>query len=144
MYPTCPSRAQTPTTSEERDTDERSHGSQITTISRCLGNQLHDNLATIIDNNDSKDIDQIPELQNTIKKEKNIIQRTNDLQEYIFTDDWIQNEDQIKDYKFKRIKWVRAGEQYLTVKRKSTQAINCIIDDPMTNTRLRGIILELQ
>lgn len=72
------------------------------------------------------------------------IQRTNDLQEYIFTDDWIQNKDQIKDYKFKLIKWVRVGEQYLTAKRKSTQAINYIIDDPLTTTRLRKIMLELK
>ena len=42
MYPTCPSRTETPTSSEERDTDDSSLGSQITTISQCLGNQLHD------------------------------------------------------------------------------------------------------
>ena len=109
-----------------------------------MGDQLHNNLSTIIDDYNSKYINQIPELQNTINKEKNIIQRTNDLQEYIFTDDWMQNKDQIKDYKFKRIKWVRAGEQYLTAKRKSTQAINYVIDDPMTTTRLRKIMLELK
>ena len=91
MYPTCPDRLYTPTTSEERDTDDGSHSSQITISSQCLGDQLHNNLATIIDDYDSEDINQIPKLQNTINKEKNIIQRTNDLQEYIFTDDWMQN-----------------------------------------------------
>ena len=118
-YPSCPS-----TVSEDEV------GSMIKTgKNECLGETLHDNIQTIIEMCKLTMNVKIQEIQEAMAAEESLISYTNDMQDFILCNDWIENDERSRLYLTMRQNWVTIANTYKNRKRECEKKLINIMND---------------
>ena len=125
-YPSCPSSI------SEHETEKLS-----TTKYECLGETLHDNMQSIIKKCNLPTDITINEIHEAMAAEKSLIDFTNNMQDFILCDDWIENDRKSQMYVTMRQEWVAIANVYKHKREECEEKLANIVYNTDTNENLR-------
>ena len=117
VYPSCPSNI---SEDEIESTQTRKYN--------CLGETLCDNIQTIIET--SKLNVNMHEAHEVMAAEESLINYTNDMQDFIWCNDWMEDDKRSQSYLTMRHNWVTIANIYKEKKRKYEEKLINTMNDP--------------
>ena len=126
VYPSCPSIV------SEDETEKLA-----TTKYECLGETLHDNIQSIIGRCNLPIDITMNEIHEAMAAEESLINFTNDMQDFILCNDWIENDEKSQMDVIMRQEWVSIANVYKHKRGECEEKLVNIISNTDTNEDLR-------